>query len=127
MASLDLSGATVLVVDDHEDTADLFADILEYRGAIVHRATSLLDALGHLDHNSIQVIVTDLAMPAGSGWDLLEHVRQRRGFIPVVAVTAQVAPGGPWLISRGFAAVLYKPVDPGELVTVVAELARNPH
>jgi len=123
MDSRDLSGTAVLVVDDHEDTTDLFADVLECEGAIVQRATSLLEALAACDAVPIRVAVTDLAMPNGSGVQLLVELRRRSPRMPVIAVTAQLLPGTPWLIRQGFAAVLYKPVDPTELVAVVAHLA----
>ena len=124
MAAIDLSAVPVLVVDDHEDDVDLFAEILECSGAIVQRATTLLDALASYDRVKARVVVTDLAMPGGSGWDLLAQVRQRDCLLPVVAVTGRLLPGAPWLIKRGFDAVLYKPVDPGELVAVVKQLSR---
>lgn len=122
MASLDLSGVPVLAVDDREDDVDLFADILECAGAVVQRATTLLDAVSCFDRVPIRVVITDLAMPGGSGWDLLHQLRLRDRFVPVVAVTGQLLPGTGWLIARGFDAVLYKPVDPTELVALIAHL-----
>ena len=127
--ALDLSGIPVLVVDDHEDSADLFAAILEGSGAIVHRASGMLEALSYFDRLPIKVIVTDIAMPGGTGWDLLREVRQRDlqqrpRWTRVIAVTARRDPGSARLIEQGFCAVLHKPVDPAELVAVVARLVR---
>lgn len=122
MASLDLSGVPILVVDDREDDVDLFADILELAGAVVQRATTLLDAVSAFDRRPARVVITDLAMPSGSGWELLAELRLRDRLLPVVVITAQLVPGTGWLIARGFDAVLYKPVDPTELVALVAHL-----
>ena len=127
--AVDLSGIPVLVVDDHEDSADLFAGILERSGAIVHRATGMLEALNYYDRLLIKVIITDIAMPGATGWDLLWEVRQRDlrqrpRWTRVIAVTARRDPGSAWLIEQGFCAVLYKPVDPAELVAVVSRLVR---
>ena len=123
----DLSGIPILVVDDHEDSADLFADVLEASGAIVYRATGMLEALNYFDRWPIKVIVTDIAMPGGTGWDLLWEVRQRElrqrpRWTRVIAVTARRDPANTWLMQQGFSAVLYKPVDPAELIAVVSRL-----
>jgi CheY-like chemotaxis protein len=123
MGSLDLSGVPVLVVDDHEPDVEIFAYILTFHGAIVQRATTVLDAITNFERQPPRVVITDLAMPNGSGWDLLHEVRRRDATVPVMVITAQFLPGTGWLIAEGFDAVLYKPVDPAELVALVAHLA----
>ena len=122
----DLSGLQVLVVDDDEDTADLFADILERAGAVVQRATNLLDAVDRIREIKIGVVATDLAMPGGTGWDLAREVRQVRPMMPIVAVTGRLLPASPqWLIDQGFSAILFKPVDPAQLVAVIWHLSAS--
>ena len=123
MESLDLSGVPVLVVDDHEPDVEIFAYILTCYGAMVQRATTGLDAITSFERQRPRVVITDLAMPNGSGWDLLREVRRRDAAVPVIVVTAQFLPGTGWLIAQGFDAVLYKPVDPADLVALVAHLA----
>jgi CheY-like chemotaxis protein len=123
MASIDLSGITALVVDDHEDTVDLFAEVLSAAGAIAHGATSLLEAMNGLTQSKVHVVVADIAMPGGSGIDLLVLMRQTGNVMPALAVTANLIPSSRDLILRsGFSAVIYKPVDPAQLVAVVAHL-----
>ena len=118
----DLSGIGILVVDDHEETMDLYAAVLEQAGAIVQRATNLLEALNLFQQVEIDVVVTDIAMPGGSGWDVFRELRMRSPGVPVVAVTGQLVPGGRELVDRGFAAALLKPIDPAHLVAVVGHL-----
>jgi hypothetical protein len=61
-AAADLSGIATLVVDDHEDTMDLYAGVLEEAGAIAQRATNLLEALNLLQQVKIDIVVTDIAV-----------------------------------------------------------------
>ena len=121
----DLSGIEVLVVDDHEDTADLHAAILEEAGAIAYRATSLLDALTYVAQRAVSLLVSDIAMPGGTGVDLIRLVRQRNNGVPAIAVTANLLPStSELLFLSGFDAVIYKPVEPSLLVEVAANLCR---
>ena len=103
---------------------DLFAHLLEQAGAICLRAMTMLDAVAIFDRLTIRVVVTDLLMPGGSGLELLVALRERRPSVPVVAATAQLVPSNDVLIARGFSAVVFKPIDPGELLAVVWHLAR---
>ena len=121
----DFSGFGILVVDDHEDTMDLYAAILEEAGAIVQRATNLLDALNLFQQVQIRLVVTDIAMPGGSGWDVLREVRRLAPLVPFVAVTGQLFPDGHELVDRGFDAALLKPIDAAELLAVVGELIHH--
>ena len=122
---VDLSGSAILVVDDHEDTVDLYAAVLEQAGAIVQRATNLLEALNLCEQVEIDVVVTDIAMPGASGWDVFREVRMRAPSVPIVAVTGQLVPNGRALVDQGFAAALLKPIDPAHLAAVVGYLIRH--
>ena len=122
---VDFEGFGILVVDDHEDTMDLYAAVLEQAGAIVQRATNLLEALNLFQQVRIGLVVTDIAMPGGSGWDVVRELRKHAPWVPFVAITGQLFPDGRELVDRGFAAALLKPIDPAELVAVVGHLIRQ--
>ena len=63
-----LSGITVLVVDDNEDNVDVLATFLRTSGATIVTAASGLEALTRLDaERHIDLLLTDLAMPGLSG------------------------------------------------------------
>jgi PAS domain S-box-containing protein len=123
----DLGGVRVLVVDDDLDTLEMLKAIFQNRGAEVIAATSAGDALNILERSLPDAVVSDLAMPDQSGYELIEHIRRRSpergGNIPAVALTAY-ARGQDRLqaLTAGFQMYLPKPVDPIELVTVVANL-----
>jgi CheY-like chemotaxis protein len=57
----------VLVVDDHEDTAEVFATALTACGADVVVTTAAVTALQLVAGRAPDVVVTDLAMPERDG------------------------------------------------------------
>jgi DNA-binding response OmpR family regulator len=79
------AGATVLVVDDDGETADLYADFLD--GYAVETAYSGAEALDLVD-DTIDVVLLDRRMPAMSGGDMLKSIRERGLGCRVVMVTA---------------------------------------
>ena len=122
-----LSGVRVLVVDDDLDTLEILKVILQNRGAEVITASSAGDALKALEHSLPDALVSDLAMPEHNGYELIERIRQRGpergGNIPAIALTAYArVEDRVRALKAGFQMYVPKPVDPNELVAVVANL-----
>ena len=125
-----LHGVRVLVVDDEPDARELIAAALESRGAEVHVAASVLDALDALEEAQPHVLLSDLGMPHEDGYSLIRRVRSldpdRGGAIPAAALTAYA---GPEISQRtraaGFQVHLAKPVEPSRIAAVVADLAQR--
>jgi signal transduction histidine kinase len=125
---LPLSGLRLLTVDDEPDTLDVMAELLSLRGAEVTTASSAAEALAVLQGFEPDVLVSDISMPERDGYDLIREVRTRRGpgDLPAVAVTAFAGPEDRRrALAAGFQVHLAKPVDPGELVDVIARLAAS--
>jgi|SRR5215208_1316606 len=123
---LPLSGLRLLAVDDEPDTLGVVAELLSLRGAEVATASSAAEALTVLEGFEPDVLVSDIGMPERDGYDLIREVRSDRGpeELPAVAVTAFAAPEDRRrALAAGFQVHLAKPVDPGELVGVIARLA----
>ena len=123
----DLDGVRILVVEDDLDTLEMLKAIFQNRGAEVITASSAGDALDVLDRSLPDAVVSDLAMPEQTGYELIEHIRRRSpergGNIPAVALTAYArGQDRQRALTAGFQMYLPKPVDPTELVTVVANL-----
>src|SRR5262249_52797003 len=74
-AALRLDGLRVLVVDDHGDARELLGLVLRERGAEVLLAGGVAEALELLARASVDVLVSDLAMPGADGYALIERVR----------------------------------------------------
>jgi CheY-like chemotaxis protein len=80
----------VLVVDDHEDTRAMSLIVLRSQGFDASAAAGADDAFARACEQRPDVIVTDLAMPDGDGWDLIQKLSSdpRTNQIPVVMLTA---------------------------------------
>ena len=126
----DLHGVHVLAVDDDPDAAMLLAELLHASGARVSTASSADDALRVLETELPDVIVTDLGMPRVDGFQLLERIRGHRNplvrHLPAAALTAYArSEDRVKALRAGFQIHLAKPIDPTELVTAVAALAKR--
>jgi len=125
-----LNGIRVLVAEDHGDTADLMRTVLQGQGAVVHTVGSIGAALAALAGSDIDVLISDIGMPDGTGYDLMARVRDRermsgRTAPPAVAVTAFAgADDRERALAAGFQGWAAKPIDPALLVESVAQAAR---
>jgi CheY-like chemotaxis protein len=126
LASLD--GLRVLVVDDDPDSNEVVRVLLAGQGAEVEVAASAAQALDILARWRPDVLVSDVGMPGQDGYGLIRNVRLRDDDkpqrLPAVALTAYATVDDRVrLLSAGFQAHVAKPLDPAELVAVVASLA----
>jgi CheY-like chemotaxis protein len=97
------------------------------RGAEVIATASAPEALDALERHSPDVLVSDIAMPDQDGYELIQQVRERGpeegGRIPAIAVTACAsAEDRVRALSSGFQMHMAKPIDPDEMIAVVASL-----
>jgi PAS domain S-box-containing protein len=126
----DLREIHVLAVDDDPDAVTLVAELLTAAGARVSTASSADDALRTLETELPHVLVTDLGMPKVDGFQLIERIRGHRNplvrQVPAAALTAYARSDDRVKALRaGFQIHLAKPIDPTELVTAVAALAKR--
>jgi CheY-like chemotaxis protein/nitrogen-specific signal transduction histidine kinase len=125
----ELPGLRVLVVDDEPDARELVAEVLQQCGARVEQAGSAQAALDALDASRPDVIVSDIGMPGEDGFSLIRRIRARPaeegGVTPVASLTAYAgAEDRRRALLMGFNMHVQKPVEPAELVAVVASLGR---
>ena len=129
-ASETLKEATVLVVDDHEDTVEMLRHHLEGLGAVVFAVTNGRDALEIARTRSLDAILSDLSMPEIDGCELLRQLRRLpdKANVPAVAITG-LGQRDDYVRSRtaGFAAHVTKPVDLDELAELVRRLTTKSH
>jgi len=123
----DLSGISVLFVDDAQDNHELVRRFLEDRRARVWTAGSGQEALGLLERERPDVIVSDIGMPGMDGYELIRRVRalppERGGDVPALALTAFArAEDRTKALLAGFQAHLSKPVQPAELTSAIVSL-----
>ena len=122
-----LNGVTVLVVDDDPESRELVTVFLEDAGALVFSADSAAEALKLLEHERVDVLVADIAMPGEDGYALIRKVRaleSRNAKTPAAALTAFSSKRDEQRsLEAGFQLHLSKPVESGSLVEAVANLA----
>ncbi|MEG4505066.1 PAS domain S-box protein [Microcoleus sp. F6_B4] len=124
--SSNLSGLRVLVVDTDADSLDFACTVLEDCGAQVETASSGTAALEAIERLNPDVLAIDIEMQAPDGEVLLQQVRSRMvdREIPALAFTAvgrveeRIR-----ALQQGFQIYVPKPIEPAELVAVVASLA----
>jgi signal transduction histidine kinase/CheY-like chemotaxis protein len=126
----ELHGLKVLVVDDEPDANEMVQTLLTSCGAEVRVAASTRQALDILDRWRPDVLVSDIGMPDEDGYVLIREVRQRPrsrgGDVPAVALTAYArVEDRVKILNAGFQMHVSKPVEPTELVAVVASITRE--
>ena len=120
----------VLVVDDEPNARNLLVLMLTSYEAEVRDCASAAEALQILDEWRPDALVSDIGMPIEDGYELMRKVRarepERGGLVPALALTAYASPeDARRAIEAGYQAHVPKPVEPSELATMVASLARR--
>jgi CheY-like chemotaxis protein len=124
-----LLGVRVLVVDDMADARELMRVVLERNAATVSTAESAQQALDMIQREHPDVLISDIGMPDFDGYYLISRVRSlapdQGGSLPAVAITSFArSEDRARAITAGYDDHLVKPVEPWQLVHVVAKLAQ---
>jgi signal transduction histidine kinase/CheY-like chemotaxis protein len=124
----ELSGLRVLVVDDEQDTRELLRTLLEECHAQVSTASSVAEGLERLKEERPDVLISDIGMPGEDGFHLISRVRalppKEGGRTPAVALTAYArVEDRTRVLLAGFHSHVPKPVEPVELLVVLASLS----
>jgi EAL domain-containing protein (putative c-di-GMP-specific phosphodiesterase class I)/CheY-like chemotaxis protein len=111
-----LSGARILVVDDSAAHRLLLRSVFELEGAAVHEASTAAAALRTVRDIEPDLVLLDVRLPDGNGFDVLEHIRRTTN-IPALFVTAATAVSDRVAgLDQGADDYLLKPFSPEELV-----------
>ena len=119
---------SVLIVDDDNDSLQTLTAMLTEYKANVQSAASAAEAFDLLQWFNPDVLVSDLAMPGEDGYSLITKMREldaTRGHnISAVALTAYVrVEDRTRALAAGFNLFVPKPVEFGELIMAIANLA----
>jgi PAS domain S-box-containing protein len=131
-ACAEIAGVKVLVVDDEPDARALMKRLLEACDARVIVAASAAEAINLLQSQRPDVLVSDIGMPQDDGYALIRQVRalppQSGGQTPAVALTAYArSEDRVKAVMAGFQHHVAKPVEPAELIAMIASLAQRPN
>jgi signal transduction histidine kinase len=110
----------ILLVEDNDDGREFLRLVLQSHGHHVESVATLREGLSCLEDaaaSPFEVLISDIGLPDGSGWDLVRKARARWPRMRIGVVTG-------WEGSRAIPTeadfVLRKPVPPAELVALVA-------
>lgn len=124
-----LDGLRVLVVEDEADIREFVTAIFEAHGIGVKTVSSAAAALEALEQFRPDVLLSDIRMPDGDGYGLIQQIRaleiEQGRHIPAVAMTAYLEEDREKAIKAGFEAHLHKLARPIEWVELIAQLARQ--
>jgi signal transduction histidine kinase len=113
----------VLLVEDDGDNRELLCAMLRAEGHDVMSARGIAEATAMLErtdqaHEPFDVLLTDIGLPDGSGWELVDTARQRWPWLRVGVVSG-------WEAERtdgaGAHFILRKPIRGDDLAALVAE------
>jgi CheY-like chemotaxis protein len=118
---LSMSSLRVFLVENHEDTARYMKLYLEQLSHEVSVAANMTTALREIPHSNCDVLISDIGLPDGDGWQLMEHLGENR---PKFAIAMSgYGTGNDQRRSRavGYNHHLVKPFTPDALQTLLRE------
>jgi CheY-like chemotaxis protein len=126
----EIAGLRVLVVDDEDDTREMLHALLQGCHVDVRLAASAAEALAAVHAAPPDLLLSDVGMPGEDGLSLIGKIRalpaEAGGRIPAVALTAYARmEDRARALHAGFDNHVAKPVEPVELLAVIASFARR--
>ena len=124
----EISGLKVLVVDDDADTCEMIRFVLEQCGGVVTTVADAESAMEAFHATRPAIMISDIGLPEVDGYELLRRIRederQTGRKTPAVALTAFARiEDRVKALAAGYQMHVAKPVEPGELLTIVASLS----
>ncbi|MGI9260728.1 MAG: response regulator, partial [Woeseiaceae bacterium] len=113
-AIAELSGAHILLVEDHELNQELAIEILSDAGMSVTLATNGQEALDILEKEDFDGVLMDIQMPVMDGYEATQEIRNQKRLadLPVIALTANAMAGDrEKALAAGMNDHIAKPVD----------------
>ena len=116
----------ILIVEDDESLLQLYGIVLRKEGYTTYSAHNGREAWEVIEHEHIDLVITDVLMPVMDGYALVELLRQDNPLLPILMITAKddfISK------SKGFCAgtddYMTKPVDVNEMILRVKALFRR--
>ncbi len=126
MSDVLLQNKTLLIVDDEPDLRGILSSELEYLGAKVYQAENVSAAKFIIDQHHIDLVISDIRMPGGTGIDLLNYIKSKSSDAPpVILITGFADISNKSAIEKGAAALLSKPFLLEDLFQMANNLTTN--
>jgi DNA-binding response OmpR family regulator len=112
----------ILLVEDHANTLRSLSLALRDQGHDITAVSTMRSALEAVHEEAIDLIVCDIGLPDGDGWQFMEIVRARHGVAGIAMSGYGSAADHQRSLAAGFAVHLVKPFDPDELFAAIGNL-----
>jgi two-component system, chemotaxis family, CheB/CheR fusion protein len=117
----------IFIVEDHADSLKYLAMYLRQCGHTVAHAHGVTETVAALGAEKPDVLLTDISLPDGTGWDLMGKLRKARR-LPKYAIAMSgfgMNADRAKSIAAGFRCHLLKPLKPEQLDLALADAARE--
>lgn len=121
-SQLTTAGLRILLVEDHEDTRQIFRMILTQKGHSVQTAATAKAALALAGNHPFDLVISDLGLPDLSGTALMRILRERYSLRGVAVSGYGMEKDIRESKSAGFDHHLTKPADPHKIDQLLAEV-----
>ena len=112
----------ILVVDDHDDTRRVISNLLRIKGHEVFTASNVSSAIEVLAHEAIDLLLSDIGLPDGTGYELMERAKALQPLTGVAfsgfGMTEDIARA----LDCGFAYHMIKPLNNEQLEWVLRQV-----
>jgi two-component system CheB/CheR fusion protein len=120
-------GLRVFVVENHDDTRLLLCLLLEQMGHSVAAAATMREALQALATGGFDVLISDIGLPDGDGWELMRRLESRRPRYAIAMSGRGMAGDRARSHAVGYRHHLLKPTGPEQLAEILQGARRELH
>lgn len=119
MENLSTMGEKILIVEDHHATRKNVSRFLQSQGYSVVEASDGLEALGRLNQDSVDIVISDFVLPKIHGLALVREIRTRWPAIGVIIMSAYLGQEAGKVILEREAEFVAKPLQLSHLAAKV--------
>ena len=112
----------IFLVEDHKDTRELLGYYLEQHGHAVVSAWTMHEALIKLAAADFQVLISDIGLPDGNGWELLRRLGPTPPYAIAISGFGSSADESK-SVAAGYRQHLIKPIRLEKLDALLAQAA----
>ena len=113
----------IFIVENHEDTRFLLCLLLEQLGHTVFSSPTLAGALEAVPPAHCDVLISDIGLPDGNGWDLMTRLGDARPPYAIAMSGFGMSSDRQRSLNVGYRHHLLKPVEPNQLERLLDEAA----
>ena len=112
----------VFVVENHVDTRESLCMLLQSFGHTVLSADTMAQALQLLPHGDCDVLISDIGLPDGNGWELLRQVRLPRPIYAIAMSGYGMKADRERSLAAGYQHHLVKPMAPEQIERILEQV-----